>query len=232
MAATKEGNAEAPPPPSPVFVVILGALLYFYEIKVSTVVFSAAFPLYLYLANWLCFEKNEPAIAANKGGGRLLCDQSPEKSAAFIQKYIPVFAISGVLLPLVMMCLDFQSDATKCAVPHLFSLVAQIGCEHGSSYLQVHAYIKCLVPIGFSIYRQTLLHEWVMNAFTNYTDEATWQAKFGLALALLNAVIWTYNTFVFLLLRMMPVYLDHERFPVAPVDWKYAGLIPVCKAKQ
>eukprot|EP00751_Fragilariopsis_kerguelensis_P041960 CAMPEP_0171022740 /NCGR_PEP_ID=MMETSP0736-20130129/31647_1 /TAXON_ID=186038 /ORGANISM="Fragilariopsis kerguelensis, Strain L26-C5" /LENGTH=104 /DNA_ID=CAMNT_0011461703 /DNA_START=520 /DNA_END=831 /DNA_ORIENTATION=- len=48
----------------------------------------------------------------------------------------------------------------------------------------------------------------------------------GLALAVANAIIWTYNLFVFLLLRTLPQYINRQEFPVADVTWK-GQLIPI-----
>ena len=48
----------------------------------------------------------------------------------------------------------------------------------------------------------------------------------GLALALTNALLWSYNLFVFLLLRVAPQYLDPLQFGAPPVDWKFA-LLPL-----
>ena len=48
----------------------------------------------------------------------------------------------------------------------------------------------------------------------------------GLTLALTNALLWSYNLFVFLLLRVAPQYLDPLQFGAPPVDWKFA-LLPL-----
>jgi hypothetical protein len=48
----------------------------------------------------------------------------------------------------------------------------------------------------------------------------------GLSLALVNLGVWTYNLFIFLLLRTVPQYLDKTEFPAAAVVWK-SQLFPV-----
>jgi len=217
------------------FLVALLGLCYFFDIPTSSLLFCLGYPLYLYVANTLRFDGNRPAIQSNKIVPFLLAEACPKASKNFIVKYIPFFALVGVVLPLIYVAAveHYADDMTskqigRVAVPHLFVLLAQIVCEHTAGFLQVHEYIKCLVSIGFSIFRQGLLYEWLGDAYEILSVHGpTWTSCVGLLLSATNMIMWTYNTFGFLMLRMMPVYLDGTRFPVAPVKWKY-GLIPIC----
>ena len=75
---------------------------------------------------------------------------------------------------------------------------------------------RLLVPIGFNTWRLGSLHLWVMEAWKGQgLDMAAGVAgKFGVALAVVNAVLWTYNIFYFLLLWTLPQYLDERQFTV------------------
>ena len=46
------------------------------------------------------------------------------------------------------------------------------------------------------------------------------------ALAVINLVLWSYNLFVFLLLRVLPIYFDKIKTP--PVDMAYT-VVPIPK---
>ena len=46
------------------------------------------------------------------------------------------------------------------------------------------------------------------------------------ALAVINLVLWSYNLFVFLLLRVLPLYFDKIKTP--PVDMAYT-VVPIPK---
>ena len=63
--------------------------------------------------------------------------------------------------------------------------------------------------------------------FTTYSrwPERCWfYAAF--ALAVINLVLWSYNLFVFLLLRVLPLYFDKIKTP--PVDMAYT-VVPIPK---
>mmetsp|Transcript_47429 Transcript_47429/g.51228 ORF Transcript_47429/g.51228 Transcript_47429/m.51228 type:complete len:128 (+) Transcript_47429:125-508(+) len=96
-----------------------------------------------------------------------------------------------------------------------------------------HSLTQLMVPIGFNTYRLFTLNTWVRTAWKmvvmNQKDAMMmmmlWNVV-GLALAVANAIIWTYNLFVFLLLRTLPQYINRQEFPVADVTWK-GQLIPI-----
>ena len=92
--------------------------------------------------------------------------------------------------------------------------------------------LRLAVPIGFNTYRLGTLGAWCAAAAA--TAGATrgapaWALAWAwgaLALAVGNLLLWSYNLFVFLLLRVAPQYLDPLQFGAPPVDWKFA-LLPL-----
>ena len=48
----------------------------------------------------------------------------------------------------------------------------------------------------------------------------------GLVLAVMNTIMWSYNCFVFLLLRVMPNYVNQDKYPVPRIAW-WGQLVPV-----
>ena len=59
----------------------------------------------------------------------------------------------------------------------------------------------------------------------SWSDSWAWfYAAF--ALAVINLVLWSYNLFVFLLLRVLPLYFDKIKTP--PVDMAYT-VVPIPK---
>ena len=61
-------------------------------------------------------------------------------------------------------------------------------------------------------------------AVTGLDDRAWYYAAF--ALSVLNLALWSYNLFVFLLLRVLPIYFDKIKTP--PVDMAYT-VVPIPK---
>ena len=96
--------------------------------------------------------------------------------------------------------------------------------------------LRLAVPIGFNTYRLGTLGAWCAAAAA--TAGATrgapaWALAWAwgaLALAVGNLLLWSYNLFVFLLLRVAPQYLDPVQFGAPPVDWKWA-LLPLAPEK-
>jgi hypothetical protein len=88
----------------------------------------------------------------------------------------------------------------------------QVRCEFlSSSSLTGNATAllpRLLVPIGFNTYRMWVLVRWCTAAVA---------AGFGpwhVALAVLNLGFWVYNLFVFLLLKVVPYYIEPQRCAV------------------
>ena len=125
------------------------------------------------------------------------------------------------------------ADVADAAVSHLLVLWTQIIFEMATMLNPyVHRYIACLGPVGFSVYRQSLLNEWFSASLASYESASTsgtssqWYA-FGLFLSSLNLIMWTSNLFVFLLLRWVPELLADEMCESPEIEWKM--MIPLMK---
>lgn len=191
--------------------------------------FSIAYPAYLCLANHFRFDRNAPGNAA----GRVKTPLLREGGGPWFIRYVGTFAVVGLLLPLVVQIVAPRSVADA-AAPHLYLTLCQCWMEGVSSGAWFYPLVRLMVPIGFNAYRMIALKTWLIAAWRS-TGAATpggvvWETL-GLALAFVNTVIWTYNLFVFLLLRTLPQYIDREEFPEAKVTWK-GQVFPVLNAKS
>ncbi|KAL7532448.1 hypothetical protein ACHAWF_004137 [Thalassiosira exigua] len=182
------------------------------------VLFCVLFPLYLLLANRLRFASNGPV--------RRRPADHPHSASAVIEKFFsgatdPWFqrymffaAFVGIVLPLIAIA-KAPREVANLAVPHTFVLWIQIIGESVTMFNpRVHRYVTILVPIGFSIYRTTLVVEWLLGSLALYQDsspEPSAWVKWALALAALNSIFWTYNLFITLLLKVMPEYLARDK---------------------
>lgn len=95
------------------------------------------------------------------------------------------------------------AQVNKMLAPHLFLVMSQIFMEYVSVVFNMAMLVRILVPIGFNAYRLWVLAEWCSKA-----------SEFGvghMALAYSNLAFWTFNLFGFLLLYMLPLYLDKEQ---------------------
>ena len=61
--------------------------------------------------------------------------------------------------------------------------------------------------------------------FTTYLD---WYVA-AMFLSVINLVLWSYNLFIFLLLRVLPIYFDKIKTP--PVDMAYT-IVPIPKTNK
>jgi hypothetical protein len=198
--------------------------------------FSICFPLYLALANRFRFDRNAPTIAAKREMIPLL----REGMGPWFKRYMKSFAMIGVFLPVIFQLVAprYLSDA---AAPHLYLLLCQIAMETLAGCDKFFVLLRLLNPIGFSIYRMGALWVWASTSMTSFLEAkdsvaGLWSNMFagkmiiwevlGLSLALVNLVLWTYNLFIFLLLRTVPQYLSETEFPAAEVVWK-CQLFPV-----
>merc|ERR1719384_1693624 len=137
-------------------------------------------------------------------------------------------AVLGLVLPLLVQ-LFAPPPMAQATAPHLYVLFFQILMEIMGNGPNFHPMLQVAVPIGYSAYRMASLKTWLVVAWQlmdgpDSGDTAWAMAHFGLAL--INAVFWTYNTFVMLLLRVLPPCLDADKFPDASISWKY-HLVPV-----
>jgi hypothetical protein len=221
---------------------ILLALSYYQEIPAWDRFFTIAFPLYLCLANKIRFDNNAKQFAARKARGQ----PYPEKPEWFgergpwFAKYMIFAATIGVLLPLLVHLLA-PSPIANATAPHVFLLLSQILMEIMVNGPRFHPMLQVINPIGYSVYRLGSLKMWVVLAWEMLSTTAnndgigsnailTWEMM-HFWLAVTNVLFWTYNTFVLLLLRVVPPCLDQNKFPDANVSWKYQ-LIPTVNGSE
>ena len=196
--------------------------------------FSIGYPIYMYLANRFRFANNAPSIA-KFGGGNDVFKKLPlirEGAGPWFQKYGLTFAGIGIILPLLTQIIAPKAIADA-AAPHLYLTLCQVAMESKMKGPKFHSLIELLNPIGFNAYRLICLKTWLTVAYqsvvtsTSSTYVGSYWEVFSLALALSNTIIWTYNLFVFLLLRTLPQYLDRNKFPdVDNISWK-GQIIPI-----
>lgn len=187
--------------------------------------FSIGYPCYLYLANHFRFDRNAPGIAA----GRVKTPLLREGVGPWFKIYLLTFGIIGVLLPLLVQIIAPRPIADA-AAPHLYLTMCQIVMETVARSPSFYPLTALMVPIGFNAYRLISLKTWLLTAWRSFGTGQVWETL-GLALAFANTVIWTYNLFVFLLLRTLPQYINRDEFPEAKVSWK-GQIIPVLNKKS
>jgi len=208
---------------------VLALLSRYRQIPVEDHVFSFGFALYLCAANKLRFHNNAEQVALRKSRGQ----SHPEKPEWFelsneewFDRYMASAAVLGLALPLVVQVLA-PLPMAQAAAPHLYLLFFQILMELMGNGPRFHPMLQVAVPIGYSVYRLASLKHWLLAAWRladGGSSAASATAHFGLALA--NAIFWTYNTFVMLLLRILPSCLDGDIFPDVSISWKW-HLLPV-----
>lgn len=212
------------------------------EVGLSDIVFSVAYPLYLILANHWRFRNNETARKASRNH-EIDLDLFPDQNEWFAI-YMIIFSIVGLLLPLGTVILG-PKDIKIAAAPPLFLLWCQITMETlALNSIYFHDLIRILVPVGFNAYKMRSLMIWCNKSlellpsssdfwqhaeddqdFGDTSNNESWY-YWGLVLAFTNLVLWTYNLFVVLLLRMMPNFMHPQRSPSPEVKWK-GQLIPI-----
>jgi hypothetical protein len=122
----------------------------------------------------------------------------------WVKSYANAAGLLAVLIPAVLMCLPNQEPAVRAMLaPHLFLITAQIIAEFVSSRRNWAILARMLIPIGFNTFRLWTLAEWVAQAPAHGAGHAV--------LAWANSLFWSYNLFSFLLLKMVPLYLDPSR---------------------
>jgi hypothetical protein len=181
-----------------VMISVTTSIAWNFPVPFTDKVFSIIFPVYLLIANALRFQFNGPA--RRKEINLLLLK---EEMLPWFSNYIIIFATIGLIVPFGLVLLG-PSDVSAAAAPHLFLLLAQITMEGVTNHECYHNLIRILVPIGFNAYRMSSLFTWVAVAFNDLSIDYWYQWGFGLAAV--NLLAWSYNLFVFLLLRMTPHY--------------------------
>jgi hypothetical protein len=92
--------------------------------------------------------------------------------------------------------------------PHLFLTAAQVVCEFFTGSGTTATLPRMLVPIGFNTFRMWTLWTWCGAV------AASGLGPWHMALAVINLGFWAYNLFIFLLLKMLPAYLDTKKCAV------------------
>jgi hypothetical protein len=125
------------------------------------------------------------------------------------RSYAGFAALLALVLPTAA-CAAGRGDAAVLAAvaPHLYLTVAQVVCETFTGGGATAALPRMLVPVGFNTYRMWTLAAWVSAA------AASGLGPWHVALAAANLVFWAYNLFGFLLLNMLPRYLDPAKCAV------------------
>lgn len=188
--------------------VVIAFLAWYYSVPAQHVVFAIGYPLYLVVANKIRFDCNAPA---RKNGKKIDLGLIKEDNLfPWFSIYMGVFATFGVLLPAAALLLG----SSVAGAPHLFLIMSQILMESITKSVACHNVIRLLVPIGFNAYRMPCLVTWVHKSWKS--DSSNY---WSLGLAVTNLILWAYNLFVFLLLRVLPTYIDTTVSPAAPVTW-------------
>eukprot|EP00554_Chaetoceros_debilis_P002683 CAMPEP_0194083188 /NCGR_PEP_ID=MMETSP0149-20130528/8497_1 /TAXON_ID=122233 /ORGANISM="Chaetoceros debilis, Strain MM31A-1" /LENGTH=218 /DNA_ID=CAMNT_0038765529 /DNA_START=17 /DNA_END=673 /DNA_ORIENTATION=+ len=206
-----------------VFAGLSAFLLSRQSITGSDVLFIVLYPLYIYLANNVCFNSNELALSRKD----IVIDslgQGQFKGQPAFRKYMIAFKIFAVLLPLFLIVFAPPQISAGTVSP-LVLLLVQIVTEKSTQ--RFHDVLRILVPIGFNAYRLKGLYNWVESALLVSEDHPWYYV--GLTLSTINLIIWSYNLFVFLLLRMLPVYFDKDYTP--PVEMAYS-VAPIPKTRK
>ena len=227
------------------------------QIPFTDIAFGFGYPIYLLLANKYRFNENTSASSNSNGKDDQKTDMKlmgGEEKEAWFATYMLTFAFVGIVLPLCtliilpLLVLNDDDDnralniVLRMSAPHTLLLWLQIVME-GCAMMNpnFHHLIRILVPIGFSAYREKCLWVWfreaslllvqmqsggmnTTNNVPNYYSAVCW---LNAIVAFCNLIMWSYNLFVTLLLRMVPYHLDQNRSSLSTnmVSWKYC-LIP------
>ena len=206
-------------------------LVYAFGIPTRHVLFCILYPTYLTFANHFRFGNNitirQRSHHHPSNLSVVMSKIYSESDSPWFKVYMTSFTTVGILLPLLTVSLA-PTDVADAAISHLLVLWTQIICETATMLNPyVHRYISFLVPMGFCVYRQSLLTEWFSASLASYESapasgsgtSSQWYA-FGLFLSSVNLIMWTANLFVFILLRWVPELLADEKCESPEIEWK------------
>ena len=142
-------------------------------------------------------------------------------------RYLTTFGAVGMLLPLLF-CWTAPTAIAQPAISSTILILVQVVTEELSHGPSMHMLPTLLVPIGFNTYRMGPLMQWVQESWQLLNQHTSSLTLFGFALGVTNLIMWAYNLFVFLLLRITPQFWDTRTFPVAKVQWQWQ-LWPILK---
>lgn len=232
---------------------LLGSLIVYINppntISFRDLTFCVVYPIYIWLANTICFHQQRKTLSTPSSSS---LSSTPSEEALSLGKgeflgkpaftrYVIMFNIFTVLIPYtlivyhVLSASSSQSDNMKgieAAVAPTVLLFAQVFMEV-MTRIGYHDVLRILVPIGFNSFRLISLYEWVEISYNEYNSSDGNGNNGVLALAILNFLMWMYNLFIFLILRVLPVYFDKKDTPY--IKMKYT-MIPIpaddCQKKQ
>ncbi len=237
QTAAAEAKEHLHSPPIPSFIIpgvavqtlLASVLVYNFDIPIRHMLFCILFPTYLALANHFRFGNN---IAIRQRSNHHPSNLSvvmskiySESDTTWFKCYMTSFTTVGILLPLLTVSFA-PTDVADAAISHLLVLWTQIICETATMLNPyVHRYISFLNPVGFCVYRQSILVDWFYASLAAYESASSsgnssqWY-KVGIILSSVNLVMWTANLFVFILLRWTPELLADEKCESPEVEWK------------
>jgi len=217
--------------------------MHFENIPNHHFLFAGLYPLYLGLINRFRFQRNLCARKMATRDSRVLAAPSMlfQGRGIWFNIYVNVFAVLGLLLPSIV-CLAAPRDIAASAASHTMLLFSQVIVEIISTGPFMHSQPKLMVPIGFNAFRMATLWSWVTRSWdiaqqtlnsNNLPVRASMKVWVATAflLGLVNLVIWTYNLFIFLLLRAVPQYWNTTIFPTNEIQWKIQ-LFPVADSES
>lgn len=216
--------------PHTVMVLVLALLLLTSSrsIPLGDILFSISYPSYLYLVHKYRFDESWRGRVASKKCKPTWFKQAGEP---WFKNWIWVCVGIGVILP-GMEQIFAPLPIAEAAAPHMYLLLCQILMEIVTErYIIFHSLPQFLVPVGFSVYRMLSLKIWMISAwhrafsvpclegicYNLQGTAVTWETT-DLALAQLNVLLWSYNLFIFMLLRVLPQSLDKTKFPDTSVS--------------
>lgn len=234
---TAEANEHLHSPPIPSFIIpgvavqtlLASMLVYNFHIPTRHILFCILYPTYLIFANHFRFGNNIAIRQRSKHHPSnlsvVMSKIYSESDTTWFKYYMTSFTTVGVLLPLLTVSLA-PTDVTDAAISHLFVLWTQLICETATMLNPyVHRYISFLAPMGFCVYRESLLVDWFSASLASYesasaSDNSSQWYKFGLILSSVNLIMWTANLFVFVFLRWAPELLADEKCESPEIEWK------------
>jgi|Transcript_24622 hypothetical protein len=235
---TAKAKEQLHSPPIPSFIIpgvaaqtLLAALMvHTFDIPTHHMLFCILYPTYLVTANHFRFGNN---IIIRQRSNHHPSNLSVVMSKIFsgsdtswFMCYMASATTIGVLLPLLTVVLA-PTDVAEAAISPLLVLWTQLTCETAAMLNPyVHRFIAFLVPLGFFVYRESLLVDWFSTSLASYesasanSDTSSQWYTFGLILSSVNLIFWTANLFVFTLLRWAPELLADEKCESPEIEWK------------
>ena len=209
---------------------LLAALLvYNFNVPTRHLLFCTIYPAYLFFANRFRFGNNivvrQRSIHHPSNLSVVMSKIFSESDTLWFKCYMMAATTTGILLPLLTVSAG-PTEMADVVISPLFVLWTQIICETAvmlNPY--VHRYIAFLIPLGFFVYRQSLLLDWFSDSLALYNSvpagitSSQWYT-FGLVLSSVNLFMGAVNLFVFTLMRWAPEFLNDDKCESPEIEWK------------